>query len=82
MKEQVLLKGKEPPDKVEILEDGNRFLVDIKLGQKTGFYLDQKENRKRLKEFSHGQRGSQLLQLYRRVFSLCHARRCKIRFIH
>ncbi len=47
-----LLKGKEPPDQVEILEDGNRFFVDIKLGQKTGFYLDQKENRKRLKEFS------------------------------
>lgn len=47
-----LLKGNEPPDKIEILEDGNRFLVDIKHGQKTGFYLDQKENRKRLKEFT------------------------------
>ena len=47
-----LLKGKEPPDKVEILEDGSRFFVDIKLGQKTGFYLDQKANRKILKKFS------------------------------
>ena len=47
-----LLMGEEPPDRIEILEDGNRFLVDIKHGQKTGFYLDQKENRKKLEEFS------------------------------
>jgi len=47
-----LLKGNMPPERIEILEDGNRFLMDIKHGQKTGFYLDQKENRKRLKEFS------------------------------
>jgi len=47
-----LLMGNEPPDKIEILENGNRFLVDIKHGQKTGFYLDQKENRERLKEFT------------------------------
>jgi len=49
-----LISGQEPPVRIEILEDGNRFLVDIKLGQKTGFYLDQKENRQRLKEFTHG----------------------------
>ena len=46
-----LLKGKEPPDTIEIMEDGCRFLVDIKNGQKTGFYIDQRENRKKLKEF-------------------------------
>lgn len=38
--------GELPPDLVEITENGFRFLVDIKLGQKTGFYLDQRKNRK------------------------------------
>ncbi len=32
--------------KVEILENGVRYLVDVKDGQKTGFFLDQKYNRK------------------------------------
>lgn len=36
----------EPFDtKVEILENGVRYLVDVKDGQKTGFFLDQKYNR-------------------------------------
>jgi 23S rRNA (cytosine1962-C5)-methyltransferase len=38
--------GEVPPDLVEITEHGFRFLVDIKMGHKTGFYLDQRENRK------------------------------------
>jgi 23S rRNA (cytosine1962-C5)-methyltransferase len=38
--------GEVPPDLVEITENGFRFLVDVNLGQKTGFYLDQRENRK------------------------------------
>ena len=41
-----VLAGQEPPDLVEILEYGHRFLVDVKRGQKTGFYLDQRENRR------------------------------------
>ncbi|MEY8516023.1 class I SAM-dependent rRNA methyltransferase [Lachnospiraceae bacterium 29-84] len=32
--------------KVEITENGIRYLVDVKDGQKTGFFLDQKYNRK------------------------------------
>lgn len=36
----------EPFDtKVEILENGVRYLVDVEDGQKTGFFLDQKNNR-------------------------------------
>lgn len=36
----------EPFDtKVEILENGVRYIVDIEDGQKTGFFLDQKDNR-------------------------------------
>jgi len=39
-----LLRGN-VPDRVEMRENGIRFLVDVKNGQKTGFFLDQKENR-------------------------------------
>ncbi len=33
------------PDKVEVIENGLRFKVDVAEGQKTGFYLDQRNNR-------------------------------------
>lgn len=38
---------------ITILENGIRFHVDIKGGQKTGFYLDQRENRKELTNLSY-----------------------------
>ena len=37
--------GKEFDTNVEIVENGVRYLVDVKDGQKTGFFLDQKYNR-------------------------------------
>lgn len=37
--------GEEPPPIVEIQEHGHRFQVHIQGGQKTGFFLDQRENR-------------------------------------
>jgi 23S rRNA (cytosine1962-C5)-methyltransferase len=40
-----LLAGKKPPALIEINENGRRFLVDVQNGHKTGFYLDQKDNR-------------------------------------
>ena len=39
-----LLRG-EVPDLVDMVENGIHFQVDVKNGQKTGFFLDQKENR-------------------------------------
>ncbi len=33
------------PDAIEIAENGLRFLVDVKEGQKTGFFLDQRDKR-------------------------------------
>jgi 23S rRNA (cytosine1962-C5)-methyltransferase len=33
------------PDHVEILEHGLKFSADVAAGQKTGFYLDQRDNR-------------------------------------
>jgi 23S rRNA (cytosine1962-C5)-methyltransferase len=46
--------GEEPPELVEVLENGHRFLVDVRRGHKTGFYLDQRENRARLLDFCAG----------------------------
>jgi 23S rRNA (cytosine1962-C5)-methyltransferase len=46
--------GSTPPDQVEILEQGRRFLVDVKRGHKTGFYLDQRGNRLRAAAYSAG----------------------------
>ena len=40
-----LLQGEAPPELVEIHEGDCRFLVDVIHGHKTGFYLDQRENR-------------------------------------
>ncbi|MFP4394897.1 MAG: class I SAM-dependent rRNA methyltransferase [Anaerolineales bacterium] len=45
-----LIRGEPLPDHVEILEHGLRFLVDVRSGHKTGFYLDQRPNRQRLRE--------------------------------
>ncbi len=51
-----VLRGEEPPDAIEILEGPARFLVDLRRGQKTGFYLDQRDNRLRVGELSRGRR--------------------------
>ncbi|NJL94531.1 MAG: class I SAM-dependent rRNA methyltransferase [Anaerolineae bacterium] len=40
-----VLWGEAPPPLVEIQENGLRFWVDLLHGHKTGFYLDQRENR-------------------------------------
>lgn len=50
------LSGEEPPDFVEILEHSVRFIVDIHRGQKTGFFLDQRDNRKLVGSVSKGLR--------------------------
>ncbi len=44
------------PERVEIVENGVRFLVDVKEGQKTGYFLDQKENRAAIAPFAQGAR--------------------------
>jgi len=43
-----LLRGEAPPESIRVQEYGNKFLVDVHGGQKTGFYLDQRENRRRV----------------------------------
>ncbi|NIR52968.1 hypothetical protein GWO43_30520 [candidate division KSB1 bacterium] len=44
--------GVSPPELLEIKENGLRFFVDIFHGQKTGFYLNQCDNRKTVAEYA------------------------------
>lgn len=49
--------GEAPPaDGVEIRENGARLVVDVVAGHKTGFYLDQRENRGMVAEYARGRR--------------------------
>lgn len=50
------LAGKELTGEVEILENGIPFLVNVTEGQKTGFFLDQRENRRALQQYVRGKR--------------------------
>ena len=45
-----------PPGLIEIHEHGWKFLVDLAHGQKTGFYIDQRENRRRVASYCTGAR--------------------------
>ena len=49
-----VLYGEAPTEPVVIIEGGLSFLVDVPHGQKTGFYLDQRENRSRLARYCAG----------------------------
>ena len=40
-----VLSGVAPPDVIPIQENAFKFLVDVRRGQKTGFFLDQRDNR-------------------------------------
>ncbi|MDE6867656.1 MAG: class I SAM-dependent rRNA methyltransferase [Clostridia bacterium] len=43
------------PDYCEICENGIKMLVDVKNGQKTGYFLDQKENRLAARKYCMGE---------------------------
>ncbi len=47
--------GEGPPKRLLIREGGHRFFVDVRGGQKTGFYLDQRENRRRVAVYAADQ---------------------------
>ena len=51
-----VLPGETPPDSpvVEIVENGVKYLVDVENGQKTGFFLDQKYNRRAVGRLAAG----------------------------
>jgi len=68
-----VLSGRPPPDRLIVSEHGLRFFADIGSGQKTGLFLDHRENRHALERWS---RGKSVLNLfsYTGGFSLYAAR--------
>jgi 23S rRNA (cytosine1962-C5)-methyltransferase len=42
------------PDPISITENGFRFLVDVRRGQKTGFFLDQRDKRQAFVKYATG----------------------------
>ncbi len=51
-----LLWGEAPTGPIEIEEGGVRFVVNLAEGQKTGFYLDQRDNRQAAAPLARGRR--------------------------
>lgn len=68
-----VLAGEEPPAELAITESGRRHLVDIRGGQKTGFFLDQRPNRDLTATIAQGRRVLNLFA-YNGGFSIAAAR--------
>ncbi len=50
----IRLRGDAPPKEIAITEGRLKFLVDVQVGHKTGFYLDQRHNRQRARALAGG----------------------------
>jgi 23S rRNA (cytosine1962-C5)-methyltransferase len=48
------LRGAREPTRIAISEHGLQFEIDLEHGHKTGFYLDQRENRRRVRTLARG----------------------------
>lgn len=68
-----VLAGEEPPAELAIVEGGRRYLVDIRGGQKTGFFLDQRPNRDLVAALAAGRRRVVNLFAYTGAFSVAAA---------
>lgn len=49
-----LLQGEMPPAYLDIMEEQRHYRVDVINGHKTGFYLDQRDNRSALQQYAQG----------------------------
>jgi 23S rRNA (cytosine1962-C5)-methyltransferase len=65
-----VLAGEPPPDSIIVEENGFKFFVDVRRGQKTGFFLDQRDNRVLLSKLARGQ-GVLNCFSYSGAFSVC-----------
>ena len=54
--EEGLASGTVPDEPIEIEENGLTYLVDLKAGQKTGFFLDQRDNRQAVAGYAAGRK--------------------------
>ena len=55
-----ILRGAAPEQPMPVVENGLTFLVDLRTGQKTGYFLDQRENRKAVAALAAGRRVADL----------------------
>jgi 23S rRNA (cytosine1962-C5)-methyltransferase len=51
-----LLRGEAPEEPIPVVENGLTFLVDLRTGQKTGYFLDQRDNRVAVARYAAGRR--------------------------
>jgi len=65
-----VLAGEPPPELIAIEENGFKFVIDVRRGQKTGFFLDQRDNRALLSTIA---RDKKILNCfsYSGAFSVC-----------
>jgi 23S rRNA (cytosine1962-C5)-methyltransferase len=68
-----VLWGAEPPERITIDEHGMKVLVDVRRGQKTGHFLDQRENRRMVRELAAGRPEALNLFSYTGGFSVAAA---------
>ena len=54
--EEGVVFGNLPEGPIEIVENGVTYQVDLRTGQKTGFFLDQRENRRAVAGYAGGRR--------------------------
>ena len=54
--EEAWVRGEPPDGPVAIRDGGVRYEVDLAAGQKTGFYLDQRDNRRAVAGYARGRR--------------------------
>jgi 23S rRNA (cytosine1962-C5)-methyltransferase len=68
-----VLWGAEPPERIEYDEHGMKVRVDVRKGQKTGHFLDQRENRRMVRELAPGRAEALNLFSYTGGFSVAAA---------
>jgi 23S rRNA (cytosine1962-C5)-methyltransferase len=54
--QNIVLAGNHPPDRVEVRENGIIYNINISEGQKSGFYCDQRDNRKIVAHYAKGKK--------------------------
>ena len=80
-----VLRGEEPAERIRVHEHGVAYWVDVRRGHKTGFYIDQRDNRRRwlvnhvadgFPHFPIGAAGAEVLNTFAYTcgFSVCAAR--------
>ena len=73
--ERVEVRYGDVPERIEVREAARCLAVDLRLGQKTGLFLDQRENHQAAAQYAHGRALDAFT--YNGGFALPMARRCE-----